>query len=141
MDEPSDAFLKAVLSRTRVVAVVGASANPARPSHMVARYLAARGCRVIPVNPGLAGQMLLGETVRAGLAECPADVDMIDIFRQSDHVPPLVEAAITHLPALRTVWMQIGVMHPEAAARARAHGLDVIENRCPKIEFERLLPA
>lgn len=134
----SDAFLKGILTRTRVVAVVGVSPNPVRPSYFVARYLGLRGFRVIPVNPGHAGTRLFGQEVRASLSDCPPEVDMVDIFRRSDHVPALVEEALAQLPALRTIWMQIGVEHPEAAARVEAHGIDVVQNRCPKIEYQRL---
>jgi predicted CoA-binding protein len=137
---PGDADLRRIFARTRVIAVVGLSSNPVRPSYFVARYLGLRGYRVIPVNPGLAGQTILGETVFGTLADIPADipVDMVDLFRRSEHVLPIVEEAIAHLPALRTVWMQIGIENAEAAALARAHGLDVVQNRCPKIEYQRL---
>lgn len=136
----SDPFLHEVLTTTRVVAVVGVSPNPVRPSYFVARYLALKGFRVIPVNPGQAGSSLLGERVYPDLASIPKDakVDMVDIFRRSDAVPAIVDEAIAHLPDLRTIWMQIGVQHPEAAARAEAAGLRVIQNRCPKIEYQRL---
>ncbi len=138
MTEYSDAFLRQILARTRVIAVVGVSPNPVRPSHFVARYLALRGYRVIPVNPGHAGQSLFGETIRADLAEIDAPVDMVDIFRRSEAVPPVVEAALAHFPSLRTIWMQIGVENMEAAAMAEARGIDVVQNRCPKIEYQRL---
>lgn len=134
----SDDFLRRILKRTRSVAVVGVSANPVRPSYFVARYLSLKGFRVIPVNPGLAGQTLLGETVYGDLADIPDDVDMVDIFRRSDAVPPIVDAALARWPALQTIWMQIGVEHPDAAAKAEARGVDVIQNRCPKIEYQRL---
>lgn len=140
MTDYSDAHLKRILDRTKVIAVVGVSMNPVRPSYYVARYMGLKGKRVIPVNPGHAGQTLFGETVYADLASIPSQipVDMVDIFRRSDHVPPIVDAAIEHLPKLKTVWMQIGVEHAEAAAKAEAAGLDVIQNRCPKIEYQRL---
>lgn len=141
MNDVSDDLVRDILTRSRVVAVVGASPNPARASHGVALALAARGMRVIPVNPGHAGATLFGETVRASLADCPPDVDMVDIFRRSDEVPPVVAAALAHLPALRTIWMQLGVEHPAAAAQARAQGIDVVQNRCPLIEYRRLFDA
>ncbi|MCC5976002.1 MAG: CoA-binding protein [Rubellimicrobium sp.] len=134
----SDDLLHGVLKGTRVIAVVGVSANPVRPSFYVARYLALKGYRIIPVNPGIAGRTLFGETVRSDLSDCPPEVDMVDIFRAPEAVPGIVEAALAHLPALRTIWMQIGVTHPEAAARAKARGICVIQNRCPKIEYQRL---
>ena len=135
----SDKFLRDILTRTRKIAVVGVSSNPVRPSYYVARYLGLKGFTVIPVNPGLAGQDLLGATVHGDLGAVPDDdVDMVDIFRRSEAVPEIVDAAMTRWPALRTIWMQIGVMHPEAAAKAEAAGIDVIQNRCPKIEYQRL---
>lgn len=138
MIPPDDTTLRRILSRTRVIAIVGVSANPVRPSYFVARYLGLKGFRVIPVNPGLAGQSLFGETVRAHLAECPAEVDMVDVFRRADQVPPLVAEAIAHLPKLRTVWLQLGIESEEARALAAARGLDFVQNRCPKIEYQRL---
>lgn len=134
----SDAHLRDILNRTKTVAVVGVSANPVRPSFYVARYLNLKGYRVIPVNPGLAGQKLFGETVYSDLSEIPDDVDMVDIFRRSDAVPPIVDAALARWPNLQTIWMQIGVEHQQAAAMAAARGVDVIQNRCPKIEYQRL---
>lgn len=140
MSDYSDAFLKNVLTRSKVVAVVGLSMNPVRPSYYVARYLSLKGYRVIPVNPGHAGERLFGEVIQHDLASIPADipVDMVDIFRRSEHVPPIVEAALAHLPTLRTVWMQIGVENPQAREMAEATGKTVVENRCPKIEYQRL---
>ena len=134
----SDAFLSKILKRTRVVAVVGLSANPVRPSYFVARYLQLRGMRVIGVNPGLAGQKLFGETVYADLKSIPDDVDMVDIFRRSDAVGPIVDEALAGWPDLQTVWMQIGVENEDAAAIAQARSVDVVQNRCPKIEYQRL---
>lgn len=134
----TDDEIRDVLTRARVVAVIGASANPERPSHYVADYLKGRGKRVIGVNPGLAGQTMFGEAVRASIADLPPEVDMIDIFRQPDAVPGIVADALAHLPGLRTIWMQLGITHPEAAARAESRGVTVIQNRCPKIEYPRL---
>ncbi|WP_439154882.1 CoA-binding protein [Yoonia sp.] len=134
----TDSHLRRILDRTRTIAVVGVSANPVRPSYYVARYLGLKGYRVIPVNPGLAGQTLLSETVYATLTDVPDDVDMVDIFRRSDAVPPIVDEALARWPDLQTIWMQIGVEHAEAAEKAQARGVDVIQNRCPKIEYQRL---
>ena len=134
----SDELLRGVLERTKTIAVVGVSANQVRPSFYVARYLGLKGYRVIPVNPGLAGQTLLGEQVYADIADIPDDVDMVDIFRRSEAVPPIVDAALVRWPDLQTIWMQIGVEHAAAAAKAEARGVDVIQNRCPKIEYQRL---
>ena len=132
----SDETLWRILSATRTIALVGASANWNRPSHFVMKYLQSKGYRVIPVNPGLADGELLGERVYAGLRDIPERVDMVDIFRASKEVPPIVEDAIAI--GARVVWMQLGVRHDEAAARARTAGIEVIMNRCPKIEFSRL---
>lgn len=136
----SDTLLREVLTRTRVVAMVGVSTNPVRASYFVARYLGQRGIRVIPVNPAYPGERLFGEAFRPDLAAIgPGEaVDFVDIFRRSEAVPGIVEAALAHLPGLRTIWMQLGVTHPEAAARAEAAGITVIQDRCPKIEYQRL---
>ncbi|WP_170365710.1 CoA-binding protein [Ruegeria arenilitoris] len=138
MTEYSDDFLRSVLKRTKAVAVVGVSMNPVRPSYYVARYLSLKGYRVIPVNPGHAGAELFGETVRASLSEISEPVDMVDIFRRSEAVPPIVDEALAAFSDLRTIWMQIGVENAEAAAVAQARGVDVVMNRCPKIEYQRL---
>ncbi len=138
MADYSDEFLKGILQRTKVVAVVGVSMNPVRPSYYVARYLSLKGYRVIPVNPGHAGKQLFGQTVHASLSDIAEPVDMVDIFRRSEAVPPIVDEALQAFPKLRTVWMQIGVEHEGAAAVAQARGVDVVMNRCPKIEYQRL---
>ena len=140
MQSYSDAFLRDVLTTAKVIAVVGVSPNPVRPSYYVARYLGLKGFTVIPVNPGHAGKEILGRTVYPDLAAIPpeAGVDMVDIFRRSEAVPGIVDEALAHLPGLRTIWMQIGVEHAGAADRAEAAGLRVIQNRCPKIEYQRL---
>jgi uncharacterized protein len=132
----SDDLIARVLRETRVIALIGASKNPMRPSHEVMHYLQARGYRVIPVNPGLTGQILLGEKVRASLSEIDEPVDMVDIFRRSEAVPPVVDEAVAH--GAKTIWMQLGVRHDAAAAKAEAAGLTVIMERCPAIEIPRL---
>lgn len=134
----SDDQLRDILKRTKTVACIGVSPNPVRPSHYVARYLSLKGFKVIPVNPGHAGKRLFGAVVRGDLSEITEEVDMVDIFRRSEHVPPIVEAALDAFPKLQTVWMQIGVQNAEAAAMAEARGVTVIQNRCPKIEYQRL---
>ena len=141
MNNPPDAMIREILTSVRVIAVVGLSPNPDRPSHGVARFLQAKGKRVIPVNPGQAGGMLLGEAVSADLASIPdpASVEMVDIFRQSAAVPGIVDQALVHLPNLRVIWMQLGVMHEGAAAKARARGITVVQDRCPAIEWRRLV--
>lgn len=136
----TDETLRRVLRQTRCVACVGLSANPARPSYFVGRYLHQRGFRVIPVNPAYVGQSVFGAAFVADLAEIPADarVDMVDIFRRSEDVPPVVEQALSRISGLSCIWMQIGVSHPGAAAEAQARGVTVIQDRCPKLEYQRL---
>ena len=133
-----DPDLAKILRETRVIALVGWSPNPDRPSHRVAAFLKARGYRVIPVNPGQAGQVALGEVVRASLAEIEGPVDMVDIFRRSEEVGPVVDAALASLGGLKTIWMQLGVVNEAAADLARAQGVAVVMNRCPAIEIPRL---
>ncbi len=137
---PTDDMIRAILTQTKVIVLVGWSANPARPSHGVAAYLARRGYRVIPVNPGHAGLLTdWGETVRASLTNITEQVDMLDIFRAPDAVELLVDEALAALPGLRTIWMQLGVVNEAAAAKARAAGVNVVMDRCPAIEFPRLI--
>ncbi len=137
-DAPDDATLRTILQSLRVVAVVGVSPNPVRPSYFVARYLGLKGKRVIPVNPGHAGEMLFGEPVVATVRDLPPEVDMLDVFRRSEHVAPLVREALDHLPNLKTIWLQIGVTSDEARAMCAERGVTFIQNRCPKIEYQRL---
>lgn len=136
----SDEHLRDVLTSTKVVACIGVSMNPVRPSYYVARYLSLKGIKVIGVNPVSAGKMLFGQTIYASLGDIPADakVDMVDIFRRPDAVPEIVDDALQHLRDLRTIWMQIGVTHDAATAKAEAAGKVVIQDRCPKIEYQRL---
>lgn len=134
----SDDLLRSILTRTRRIAVVGVSMNPVRPSYYVARYLDLKGFEVVPVNPGHAGQMLFGREVRATLSDIEGAVDMVDIFRRSEAVPQIVDEALDRFADLQTIWMQIGVSHAEAAATAEARGVTVVQNRCPKIEYQRL---
>lgn len=131
-----DALIRTVLQSTKTIAMVGASTNWNRPSYVVMKYLQEKGYRVIPVNPGAAGQELLGEAIYPHLKAIPEPVDMVDIFRRADHVPPIVEDAIEI--GAKSVWMQLGVVNEDAARRAEAAGLTVIMDRCPKIEFGRL---
>jgi predicted CoA-binding protein len=134
----TDEQLKRILTSVKTIAVVGVSTNPIRPSYYVARYLGLKGFKVIPVNPMNAGETLFGQTIRANLSEIGEHVDMVDIFRRSDQVPPIVDEALQALPGLKVIWMQIGVQNAEAAAKAEARGIEVIQNRCPKIEYQRL---
>ncbi|PAV27064.1 hypothetical protein CF392_02695 [Tamilnaduibacter salinus] len=130
------ATIRDLLCRVRTIALVGASDKPNRPSHDVMAYLQGRGYRVIPVSPRLAGGELLGERVYRSLADIPEAVDMADLFLAPDRVPPVVGEAIErHIPV---VWMQIGVIHPDAAEQAEQAGLTVVMDRCPRQEIPRL---
>jgi len=131
-----DADIANLLTHIRSIAVVGASDKPARASYGVMQRLMAQGYDVYPVNPNLAGQMILGQIVVAELADLKTPVDMVDVFRRSEDVPPVVDAAIA--TGARAIWMQMGVIHEQAAAKAEAAGLDVVMDRCPKIELARL---
>ena len=134
-----DATLTRILSETRRIALVGASLNPARASNRVGYFLASKGYDVIPVNPGHAGKSLFGQTIVASLSDIEGPVDMVDIFRGSAAVLPVVEEALDTLEGLQTVWMQLGVENAEARALAEARGLTVVENKCPAIEYPRLI--
>lgn len=131
-----DDGLRALLGKVRTIAVVGISPKPDRPSHEVAAFLKARGYRIIPVNPGHAGETILGETVFASLSAIGERIDMVDIFRNSEAAGAVVDEAIA--AGAGAVWMQLGVVNPEAAARAEAAGLKVVMDHCPKIEIGRL---
>ena len=138
-DTYEDAYIEGILNDVRSVAIVGASANEVRPSFFVLKYLIDKGYEVHAINPGHAGKPLFGETTAATLSEIDAPVDMVDIFRRPEAVPAVVDEALAAFPAtLRTIWMQIGVTHAAAAARAEAQGITVIQDRCPKIEYQRL---
>jgi O-acetylhomoserine (thiol)-lyase len=132
----SDAQLRAILQRVKTIAMVGASSNWNRPSYFVMKYLQGKGYRVIPVNPGIAGQSLLGEKVYASLRDIPEPVDMVDVFRTASEAPAIVEDTIAI--GAKVVWMQLGIRNDKAAAAAEKAGIEVVMNRCPKIEFGRL---
>lgn len=135
-DTYPDAYLRRILEETRVIAMVGASPRPNRPSHGVMRFLQARGYRVIPVNPFAAGDEILGERCVASLADIEEPIDMVDIFRRSELAGGAVDQAIA--AGAKFVWMQLGVVDMDAAERAEAAGIDVVMNRCPAIEIPRL---
>ena len=132
----ADAEIAALLRSTRRIALIGASAKPERPSFGVMQTLLDHGYDVVPVNPGLAGQTIHGQTVVASLADVSPPADMIDVFRESAAVAGIVDQAIAH--GARAIWLQLGVIDAESAARAEAAGLAVVMDRCPKIELRRL---
>ena len=134
----SDQYLNKILNENKTIASVGVSLNPIRPSYFVSRYLSRRGYAIIPVNPAYAGQIVWGNLAYSQISQIIQDIDMVQIFRKSEAVPEIVEDAIIHLPNLKTIWMQIGVMHADAAKTAREHDLEVIQNLCPKMEHQRL---
>jgi len=137
-DRYDDAYIRGILNTVKTIAVVGVSANTSRPSYFVFKYLFERGYRMIPVNPGLAGQPLLGRMAYATLVDVSEPVDMVDVFRASQHVLPAVVEALEMRPRPRVIWMQLGIRNDEAAELAEANGLKVVMNRCPKIEYGRL---
>ena len=137
-DEYDNAYISGILNAVKTVAIVGASANDVRPSFFVAKYLIDKGYEVYPVNPGQAGREILGRMTYAALADIPADIDMVDIFRGSAAVPAVMDEILAMRPLPKVVWMQLTVRHDEAAARAEAAGMKVVMNRCPKIEYARL---
>jgi hypothetical protein len=139
-DRYDDAYISGILSEVKTVAMVGASANINRPSYFVIKYLLGKGYRVHPINPGLAGKEIQGQRVYQSLAEVPAPVDMLDIFRNSEAALEIVREAIREKDrlGLKVIWMQLTVRNDVAAAEAEAAGLMVVMNRCPKIEYGRL---
>ncbi|CAO3419167.1 CoA-binding protein [Azospirillum argentinense] len=135
-DGYSDEFIRQVLDRVKTIALVGASNDPVKASFIVLKYLRDKGYRVIPINPKLAGQTILGERVHASLSDLPEPPDMVDVFRNAAAAGGVTDEAIA--AGAKVVWMQLGVRNDEAAARAEAAGLTVVMNRCPKIELQRL---
>jgi uncharacterized protein len=137
-DRYDDGYIRGILNTVKTIAMVGVSANTSRPSYFVFKYLLARGYRVIPVNPGLAGQDLLGQRVYSSLADIPEPVDMVDVFRAAQYIPDIVEQTLLMQPRPGVLWMQLGIRNDEAARRAEANGIKVVMDRCPKIEYGRL---
>src|SRR5262250_433629 len=137
-DSYDDTYIRGILNTVNTIAMVGVSANTSRPSYFAVKYLLERGYHMIPVNPGLAGQELLGRKVYGKLADIPEPVDMVDIFRASQYAPGIVHEALALKPRPQVIWMQLGIRNDEAAALAEANGIKVVMNRCPKIEYGRL---
>lgn len=137
-DSYDNAYISGILNSVKSVAIVGASANDVRPSFFVTKYLIDKGYAVYPVNPGHAGKEILGRMTYARLSDIPDPIDMVDIFRASNAVPPIVDEVLALSPLPKVIWMQLTVRHDEAAAKAEAAGIQVVMNRCPKIEYARL---
>lgn len=135
-DSYDDAYIKAILEDVRVIAMVGASTNWTRPSYFAMKYLQTKGYRVIPVNPRSAGENLLGEIVVPDLEAIDEPIDMVDVFRKPEDVEPIAQEAID--VGAKVLWMQLGVRNDAAADVAETAGLQVVMNRCPKIEYARL---
>jgi predicted CoA-binding protein len=137
-DDYPDSYIRGILNTVKTIAMVGVSATTSRPSYFAFKYLLERGYRMIPVNPGLAGQELLGRKVYGKLAGIPEPVDMVDIFRAARYAHEIVQEALALHPRPQVIWMQLGIRNDEAAALAEENGLKVVMNRCPKIEYGRL---
>ena len=137
-DTYDNTYIGGILNSVKTIAMVGASANDVRPSYFVLKYLLAKGFSVFPINPGQAGKEILGQMTYASLADVPEPIDMVDIFRAATAVPGIVDEVLRLDPLPKVIWMQLGVRHDEAAARAEAAGIKVVMNRCPKIEYGKL---
>jgi predicted CoA-binding protein len=137
-DAYPDSYIRGILNTVKSIAMVGTSPKDNRPSYFAFKYLLERGYHMIPVNPGQAGKDILGQKVYAKLSEIPEPVDMVDIFRASQFVMPVVEEALALKPKPQVIWMQLSVRNDEAAALAEAAGIKVVMDRCPKIEYGRL---
>lgn len=137
-DQYDNDYIAGILNSVKTVAVVGASANDVRPSFFVTKYLIDKGFTVFPINPGQAGKEIAGRLAYARLSDVPEAIDMVDIFRASNAVAPIVDEALALDPLPKVIWMQLTVRNDEAAAKAEAAGVKVVMDRCPKIEYGRL---
>ena len=137
-DAYPDSYIRGILNTVKTIAMVGASEKENRPSYFAFKYLLERGYHMIPVNPGHAGETMLGQKIYARLSDIPEPIDMVDIFRASQYARPIVEEALSLKPRPQVIWMQLGIRNDEAAALAEANGMKVVMNRCPKIEYGRL---
>ncbi|MBX9455769.1 MAG: CoA-binding protein [Rhizobium sp.] len=138
-DSYEPGLIRQILKDTRRIAMVGASPNPARPSNGVLRFLVEKGYDVIPINPGHAGKTIHGKTVVASLADIAGPVDMVDVFRAADQLQSVVDEVLAMPERPKTIWGQLTVRDDEAASRAEAAGITVIMDRCPAIEYPRLM--
>jgi hypothetical protein len=134
----ADAYIRGILNTTKTIAMVGVSPKENRPSYFAFKYLLERGYKMIPVNPGQAGKDLLGQRIYGKLADIPEPIDMIDIFRASPYAMGIVQEALTLDPKPKVIWMQLTVRDDAAAKLAEDNGIQVVMNRCPKIEYGRL---
>src|SRR5690242_15992786 len=137
-DTYPDSYIRGILNTVKTIAMVGASERENRPSYFAFKYLLERGYKMIPVNPGHAGETMLGQKIYARLSDIPEPIDMVDIFRASQYALPIVQEALSLKPRPQVIWMQLGIRNDEAAALAEANGVKVVMNRCPKIEYGRL---
>lgn len=137
-DHYSDAHIRKVLTDTKTVAIIGASANEVRPSFFVAKYMAAKGYDLFPINPGHAGEEIAGAMTYASLADLPGPVDMVDVFRRAEALPGIVQEIMAMPELPKVVWLQLGIRDDAIAAALEMAGITVIQNRCPKIEYARL---
>jgi predicted CoA-binding protein len=137
-DKYDDSYIRGILHAVKSVAIVGASPKDNRPSHFVVKYLAERGYKVFPINPGQGDGEIGGIKAYAKLADVPEPIDMIDVFRSSDAVPGVLDEALQLSPRPKVFWMQLGVRHEDSAKRAEEAGMQVVMDRCPKIEYGRM---
>ncbi len=137
-DTYADSYIRGILNTVKTIAMVGISPKDNRPSYFAFKYLLERGYRMIPVNPGQAGEEILGRKVYAKLTDVPEPVDMVDIFRAAQFAPQIVREALDMKPLPQVIWMQLSIRNEEAAKLAEDAGLKVVMNRCPKIEYGRL---
>jgi hypothetical protein len=137
-DTYDDNYIRGILNSVKSIAMVGASPVDVRPSYFAFKYLVQRGYDMIPINPGHVGKSLLGRPFVASLSDVGRPIDMVDIFRNSSHIMPVVEEALKLATPPKVIWMQLGARDDAAAAKAEAAGIKVVMNRCPKIEWGRL---
>jgi len=137
-DAYPDSYIRGILNTVKTIAMIGASEKENRPSYFAFKYLLEHGYHMIPVNPGHAGETMLGQKIYARLSDISEPIDMVDIFRASQYALPIVQEALSLKPRPQVIWMQLGIRNDEAAALAEANGMKVVMNRCPKIEYGRL---